>query len=191
MNKSENIALFDMDGTLCDYDKSLSEGLERLCSPQEPVYQLPIKDDSPGYIKNRADLIKAQESWWENLPRYQLGWDILEVAKNLNYKIMILTQGPKRNPASWSGKKKWIDNNLGQDIDVTITRDKGLVYGKVLVDDFPDYLSRWLQWRKRGLAIMPANELNKHFVHPQLIRYDGSNLDEVASAMERLKSSIG
>jgi len=55
---------------------------------------------------------------------------------------MILTQGPKKNPASWSGKKKWIDKNLGQDVDITITRDKGLVYGKVLVDDYPGYIEK-------------------------------------------------
>jgi hypothetical protein len=44
---------------------------------------------------------------------------------------MILTQGPRKNPASWAGKKKCIDRHLGQDADITITRDKGLVYGKV------------------------------------------------------------
>ena len=100
---------------------------------------------------------------------------------------MILTQGPKKNPASWSGKKKWIDKNLGQDVDITITRDKGLVYGKVLVDDYPGYIEKWLQWRERGLVIMPANELNKYFVHPQVIRYDGTNLNEIAIAMEKAK----
>jgi hypothetical protein len=48
---------------------------------------------------------------------------------------VILTQGPRRNANAWTGKKLWIDRNLGPDTDVTITRDKGLVYGKVLVDD--------------------------------------------------------
>ena len=86
-----------------------------------------------------------------------------------------------------SGKKKWIDKNLGEDVDFTITRDKGLVYGKVLVDDYPQYIERWLKWRERGLVIMPANESNKYFNHQQVIRYDGTNLEEVSKAMERVK----
>jgi 5'(3')-deoxyribonucleotidase len=106
----------------------------------------------------------------------------LEIAKNLDYKIMILTQGPRTNPSAWSGKKKWIDKNLPE-TDITITRDKGLVYGKILVDDFPEYIERWLTWRKRGLVIMPANSENAGYKNPQVIRYDGANLDQIRNAM--------
>ena len=35
---NENVALFDMDQTLCDYNSSLYEGLERLRSPNEPIF---------------------------------------------------------------------------------------------------------------------------------------------------------
>ena len=187
MNRSENVALFDMDGTLCDYDRGLLGELERLRSPEEPVYKPRTTDPVPEYIINRIDLIRSKEEWWENLPRFQLGWDILEIAQKLEYRIMILTQGPKKNPLSWSGKKKWIDRNLGQEVDITITRDKGLVYGKVLVDDFPGYIERWLEWRRRGLVIMPANESNRDFNHRQVIRYDRTNLEEIAKSMEIAK----
>jgi phosphoglycolate phosphatase-like HAD superfamily hydrolase len=179
----ENVALFDMDGTLCDYDKSLFNFLESLKSPDEQSYNPLFRSDIPLHIKARMDLIRASEEWWANLPKLQLGWDVLEVARVLEYRIMILTQGSRRNPASWAGKKQWIDRNLGQDIDVTMTRDKSLVYGKVLVDDYPEYIESWLEWRKRGLVIMPANDANKDFKHKQVIRYDGRNLDEVAEAM--------
>jgi 5'-nucleotidase len=187
MSEQKNIALFDMDGTLCDYDLGLFEALEKLRAPNEEIYKPSMSRDFPDYMQNRADLIRSSEGWWANLPKFKLGWDVLEIARKLEYEIMILTQGPRRNPASWSGKKKWIDSNLGPDVDITITRDKGLVYGRVLVDDYPEYIERWLQWRKRGLVIMPANESNSGFTHGQVIRYDGSNLDEVANAMERVK----
>lgn len=183
----ENIALFDMDGTLCDYDKGLSDELEKIRSPLEPIYSKPIRDDAPDYMRNRANLIRASEEWWENLPRLKIGWDVLDVAKNLEFRIMLLTQGPKSNPLAWSGKKRWIDKNLGKDIDITITRDKGLVYGKVLVDDYPEYIERWLKWRKRGLVVMPANNSNKDYKNHQVIRYDGSNLEEVKIAMQKIK----
>ncbi len=186
MLQIEKIALFDMDGTLCDYDAGLFDDLEKLRAPQELIFHPPIKDSFPEYIKARAELIKSSEKWWANLPKFQLGFDVLKIAKELGYREMILTQGPKRNPAAWSGKKSWIDKNLGQDIDITMTRDKGLVYGKVLVDDFPGYIKRWLQWRPRGLVIMPASRENYSFTNPQVIRYDGNNKTEVKKAMEKL-----
>ena len=94
-----------MDGTICDHDQSLFEGLEALRGPKELVYRPPIKNDTPEYIKNRADLIRASESWWENLPRIQLGWNVLKIARELDYRIMILTQGPKKIQRLCLGRK--------------------------------------------------------------------------------------
>ena len=187
MPRIEDVALFDMDGTLCDYEKSLLEKLEEFRSPNEPIWSSPVKDDAPEYIKRRADMIRHSEEWWTNLPKLQLGWDVLGIAKELGYKIMILTQGPKANPFSWSGKKMWIDKHLGQDVDLTITRDKGLVYGRVLVDDFPKYIERWLTWRTRGVVIMPANDSNLNFSHSQVTRYNGSNLEEVRAMLTKAR----
>ena len=178
----EDVALFDMDGTLCDFEGSLLEKLEELRSPKEPKWDSPIRD-APEYIKRRTKMITHSEEWWANLPRFQLGWDILEIARSLDYEIMILTQGPRRNPAAWKGKKLWIDKNLGEETDITITRNKGRVYGKVLVDDFPGYIEGWLKFRERGIVIMPASQTNEYFTHPNLIRYDGTNLEQVREAL--------
>jgi FMN phosphatase YigB (HAD superfamily) len=183
MSEIENIALFDLDGTLCDYDRKLFEDLEKLRGPQEHAHHPPLSASTPAHILRRADLIKSQEEWWATLPRFQLGWDILAIARELNYRIMILTQGAQRIPACWSGKKKWIESNLGIDTEVTMTRDKGLIYGKVLVDDFPPYIEKWLKWRERGLVIMPAHTTNINYKHSQVIRYDGANLREVEKAL--------
>lgn len=179
-------ALFDMDGTLCDYEKGLLSALNAIKSPDEPEFYGNIRD-APKHIKTRADLIRADSIWWETLEKFQLGWDVLKVAQDLEYEIMILTQGPRRNPESWSGKKRWIDKHLGPDTDVTITRNKGLVYGKVLVDDYPPYAERWLSWRDRGLVIMPANKLNEGYKHSRVIRYDGTNLEQVKKAMTLIR----
>ena len=181
----ERIALFDLDGTLANYDLGLSLSMSHLQSPEEPPFRGVPRDDAPAYLKCRADIIRSNADWWANLPQFKLGFDIWGLAEKLGYRRMILTQGPKRNPHAWAGKKMWIDKNLGQDVDITITRDKGLVYGKVLVDDFPDYIQKWLKWRPRGLVIMPANEANQSFFHPQVIRYDGKNFNEVKDAMEK------
>ena len=63
------------------------------------------------------------------------------LAKELGYKRKILTQGPKRNPFAWSGKKMWIDKRLGVNTEITVTRDKSGSYGKVLVDDYPSTIT--------------------------------------------------
>jgi hypothetical protein len=178
----ENIALFDMDGTLCDYEKNLIKDLNKLKSPQEPLCTSIPNDDAPDYLKNRSNLIRSSIEWWASLPKFKLGFDIWKIADDLGFRKMVLTQGPKRNPNAWSGKKLWIDKNLGTEIDVTITRDKGLVYGKVLVDDWPDY---WLKWRPRGIVIMPASQQNEKFKHKQVTRYDGTNIDEVLNSMKK------
>jgi FMN phosphatase YigB (HAD superfamily) len=180
------IALFDMDGTLFNYDLGLKTELDKIRCPDEPEIKFDFNNNPP-YLANRIKLITSSESWWENLPKFELGWDILNLARMLDYKIHILTQGPKENPAAWSGKKKCIDKYFGEDFDVTLTRNKGLVYGKVLVDDYPVYIQKWLEYRKRGLVIMPAHEFNKDYKHPQVIRYDGKNLDEVNDALVKIK----
>jgi len=184
--KEDLIALFDMDGTLFDYEGSLKKEMEKLESPYEKSLSLYDKD-KPEYLKKRINLITSSESFWENMPKFKFGWDVLEIAKKLDYRIMILTQGPRKNPLAWSGKKKCIDKHFGEDFDITLTRDKGLVYGKVLVDDFPGYIDRWVKWRKRGQVIMPANESNKDYKHSQVIRYNGENLEEVRDSLKRIK----
>ena len=189
MAKIENIALFDMDGTLCDYEDGLIKGLNEIKSPGEPLLDYVMHKNMPDYLKKRRALILSKEEWWENLPKFKLGFDVWDIAEELGYRRMILTQAPKKNPNALSGKMKWIYKNIGE-VDFTMTRDKGLVYGKILVDDFPPYVERWLDWRPRGLVIMPANEANKDFKNPQVIRYDGSNLEEVKSAMEKAKLRI-
>lgn len=189
MEKQEPvIALFDLDGTLCDYDGAMFESLERLRSPKEPKTRpYGNGEKTPYYLEQRMSLIKREEDWWVNLPKLQLGWDVLKVAKRLDFRVIILSKGPRRNPIAYSGKKKWIDKNLGYDVDVILTQDKGLVYGRVLVDDFPPYVEGWLKHRPRGLVIMPANGRNKNFTHPQVIRYDGTNIEEVWSALKKIR----
>ena len=186
MNKIEDIALFDMDGTLCDYDVAMFKELEKIRGPEEQQYR-PLEDGTaPEHIKRRMELISSREEFWVDMPRLKLGWDILEIAKELGFRNMILTQAPKKEHLALSGKKKWLDKNL-PGIDFTMTRDKGLVYGKVFVDDFIPYIERWLTWRKNGLVIMPAGKHNERYLHEQVIRYEGSNTKEVYEAMEKAK----
>ena len=56
----EDIALFDLDGTLCDYEGELIRKLEEIRSPRELPYLGSLGDSAPEYIKKRLNLIRAQ-----------------------------------------------------------------------------------------------------------------------------------
>ncbi len=185
--KVENIILFDMDGTLCDYDKAITEGYNKLKSPSDPEYK-PFDNNITNipYLNERIRVIRNQPGWWTKLDKYQQGFDILAIAKELGFSIHILTKGPKSSTNAWAEKVEWVRTNLpdSQEVNITISDDKGLVYGKVLVDDFPEYVERWLENRPRGLVIMPLHSWNKDFKHENVIHYDGTNNDEIKRALE-------
>jgi len=169
---SERIALIDMDGTLADYTGVLHEELEKLASPDEP----PVPEDfheGPDWLKRRAEIIKKQHGFWRNLPKVPEGFQVLQLLQDLKYEPMILTKGPTRTTSAWTEKRDWCHEHL-PGTKVTITEDKGLVYGKVLFDDFPPYILRWLEWRPRGKVIMLEHPWNYDFKHEQVFRFRGS-----------------
>ena len=178
-NEEGIVAYYDMDGTLADYEGAMLASLEELRAPEEPLPTVRHDIEQPPHILARMKLIKSKGEWWENLPRFQLGWDVYEITKRLGFRHFILTQGPRKNPIAWSHKLRWIMKELPEIENVCITRDKGLNYGRLLVDDYPEYVERWLKHRPRGAVIMPAHPYNEGFEHPGVVRYDGTNLDEV------------
>ena len=129
--------------------------------------------------------MRRQPGWWRNLPRLKLGFDMLAELRALSFEIHVLTKGPLGTPSAWTEKLEWCQQHL-PGVPVTITMDKGLVYGKVLVDDYPPYVERWLTWRPRGLVVLPAQPWNAGFTHKNAIRYDGHNLEEVRAALRRV-----
>ncbi len=183
--KTHHIALFDLDGTLADYDGQMRRDLRRLQRPGEAEH--PLHDsNSPNHIDARIELIKAQTGWWLNLPRLSLGFDILRVAQELGFQVQILTKGPHNTPSAWSEKVQWCHRHIGRWVKVTVTEDKNLVYGKILVDDTPEYLLGWLEYHAGGWGIVPAQPANEGFVHPRVIRYDGINLNKVRRKMQSM-----
>ena len=180
------VALFDLDGTLADYNGQLLKDLKKIASPQEPPIDN-IKDiysNIGGYIEARRHMITSQVGWWLNLKKFQLGFDILKLCKDIGFDNVVLTKGPSSKYSAWSEKVEWCNKNIKEYIKgVTITNDKGLVYGWILVDDFPEYIKAWLKHRPRGLVIMPAHPYNEDYKHPNVIRYDGTNLEEVKSRL--------
>jgi 5'(3')-deoxyribonucleotidase len=178
-----------MDGTVADFDGAMLRELERIASPGESS---PITGpdgryiDSP-YIRARRKLIRSRPGFWRSLPRYEPGFEILEELRILDFRCFVLTKGPAHDSAAWAEKVEWCRENL-PDIPILIAEDKSIVYGKVLVDDWPDYFVPWLRHRPRGLVVAPAHAWNLNMNHQQVVRYDGTNIDEVRY---RLRQTAG
>jgi 5'-nucleotidase len=181
--KTHDIALFDLDGTLADYDGRMNRDLRRIQRRGEFCYS-PHDHKAPRYFGTRLDLIKAQQGWWIKLPKLKLGFDILHLAIDLGFQVQVLTMGPHNTPSAWMEKVLWCHKNIGRFVKVTVTEDKSLVFGKILVDDTGDYLTGWLRQHPDGLGILPVNANNIGFRHPRVIRYDGTNLDAVRKRMQ-------
>ncbi len=182
-----NIGLFDLDGSLTDYEGQLRNDLVKLLSALDlkRFDELGMwKADEQEPFKSLIRLIKKQPCWWRNLPVLQDGMEIYKLAEKIGFENHILTKGPKRYPRAWKEKVEWSQANLGDLVNVHITSRKSMVYGKFLYDDYPDYVDDWLKARPRGIAIMPVNRTNLDYTHPRCIKWDGTNYDEVKAALQ-------
>src|SRR5215471_3672038 len=156
---AEPTALFDLDGTLADFDASMKQHLADLRGPtEEPTLDETAFEDLP-YIKARRRLIKNQPGFWRGLRPIPLGFQILNMARELRFRCHILSKGPRKVSIAWSEKVEWCNEHV-PDLPIVLAEDKGLVYGKVLVDDWPAYIERWLEWRPRGLVLAVAQPWN-------------------------------
>jgi len=195
------IALFDMDGTLFDYELQLRTDMAELASPPEDLTIIQTGDlwglaERFPYIQRRMDLIKSQPGWWRELPKFQPGWKLLELAQKIGFCPKILTKGPRSKSRAWAEKVDCITHHLGEDIPIDIVgKDKNGTYGRVLVDDYPEYVEGWLANRPRGLAILPAQPYNLQFKHPNAIIFhaesgESNNLTQVTmqAAYDRISS---
>jgi len=105
----------------------------------------------------------------------------------LGFRIKILTKVPSNLDYAWTEKVKWVKKQPELiDAGIYLVEDKengdnskSSIDGRVLIDDYPKYLTPWLNNRPRGIGIMPAQEYNKDFEHERVIRYDGTNLNQI------------
>lgn len=173
---TDRIALVDLDGTLCDYMQSLREHMERIRSPEEPEIDYNDHEPWPDYLKARKRMISSIPGFWSSLTPIESGMQVYEMLEQRGFEIHVLTNGPMHSPNAWSEKVLWCQRHI-PGAQITITRDKGTVYGRVLVDDYPEYITRWLAHRDRGVVIMPDRPWNRGTLddHPAVFRYDGSS----------------
>lgn len=180
-----NIALFDLDGSLFDYDKALLKSLNAMRAPCEPKIpnNLHALEKAP-HFHARMEAVKSVPGWWRNLEPIKNGFKIYNLAKKIGFDCQILTKGPRTKSIAWAEKLECCQQHFGEDILVHVVSDKGGFYGKVLFDDYPEYMLKWLRYRPRGLGIMPVTKNNKKFKHPNVIMWDGTNYRQISTALK-------
>jgi 5'-nucleotidase len=187
------LALVDLDGTLADFQGAMRRDLIALRAPEEPG-QIEWDDEhQPPHIKARWSMIKRQPDWWFNLEYMPSGQFLVEALKEAGFKLHILSRAPRKLPSAWEQKVRWVMKHV-PDADLTLTPFKGNFYGKLLVDDWPDYVRPWLEHRPRGMVIMPDqpwNRTEEMLEHPRIIRHEhGKNDAAVKVAMKEHFESI-
>jgi 5'(3')-deoxyribonucleotidase len=192
---ADRIALVDLDSTVADYSAALSEAMRAIQHPSEEPYtdryeELTKRVELP-YVEARRKMIQRVPGFWRSLKPIALGFDVVEDLRRTGFQLHVLTKGPRSNSGAWAEKLEWSREWL-PDAVVTVTAgDKGDVYGRVLVDDFPPYFMSWLENRPRGLVVCVAHEWNAVFARggsaerPNVVRYDGKNRDEITVAIQR------
>ena len=180
------IALVDMDGTVADYKGAMQKGLEKALAGLGVSGTDVWKDE----YKPIQNLIKNQIGFWRDLEPIQEGLALVNALRFYGFKPHILTKGPYKTLIAWTEKAEWCRKHL-PGTPITISEDKGLVYGKILVDDWPPYCESWLKWRPRGLVLMPAYTYNEGFEDKfpgQVIRVtgDSDNWDRVKQAIQNV-----
>ena len=170
--EERKIALFDMDGVLVDYHETLVKDMKKLMSPKEKMINIMNNKRRPDYIEARKQLIISRPEWWINLPPLDMGISLLKFCEKIGFEIGILTKGPTKSTVAWSAKVDWIKKNLGYLPEMVITTDKSLVYGRVLVDDYPEYALSWLKHRPRGLVLMPKNKVTSKLKNKNILTYE-------------------
>ena len=176
---SEPVALVDLDGTLADFDGEMTRQMRLLQAPGEEPFVNLGNFEGPPHIEARKLLIKSQPGFWRNLPRLAIGFEILDLLRELRFVTHVLSKTPRRPLAAHTEKAEWCEIHV-PDLPVMLTKDKGLHYGKVLVDDWPPFIERWLTWRRRGFVVVPAQPWNASFVHPNAFRYTGAPSEKAA-----------
>lgn len=182
----DRIALIDMDGTVVDLEKALRDATDPMRAPGEPPFQPSPTGwrDYPQHIEARRNVVKKIPGFWRTLPRLEMGFDIIEELRALGFGLHVLTKGPSTKTHVWGEKVDWCREHL-PDATVTVTEIKTFTYGRVFVEDFPDFFEPWLVHRPRGLVIAIAQPWNAHVDHPNVLRYDGTNRRQIREALKR------
>lgn len=183
------IALVDLGDTLAECTPAVRAALARLRLRGEPE-----GDDAliplPAYLEERRRAVMSEPGFWRTLAPRPAGFKLLTLLRDAGFRVHVLTKGPRDAPQAWADKVAWCRVHL-PDVLVTVTDDKSVVHGAVLVDDWVPYVDRWQHRWPNGLAIVPAQPWNAECaVGPRRLRDDGRTPNTIAKALRDCRTRL-
>jgi len=169
MSQDPPIALIDLDGSVADMSTALITNLNRMRSPNEMVVFPEDLENPPEWMDARMDYIKQHPGFWQNLERIPEGFLVLDLMRQFGFSLNVLSKGPRKAINAWTEKAIWCQQHI-PDAGVQVVTSKQHTYGRVLFDDYPQYIEQWLKYRPRGTVLMLDQPWNQHFKHPNVVR---------------------
>jgi len=180
--------LMDMDDTLCDNFGQRTRDLRKIFKNESEVIPDYRSSKCPLHVQKKLRKIMSQPGWWENLPRLEDGFELYELAKKENAEIEILTRAPRTYPLAWTEKFLWCMKNVPDVDNINLTFKKKKYPGDILIDDWPEYITSWLDYNQNRRAILPLREWNKDYTHLRAVHYNGKNIEQVAELIRDVKA---
>ena len=188
-SRVQPIALLDLGGTLCDCSASLRDGLALLAGPNDPT-EGESAEVAAANLEARRRLVMGAPGFWRDLPPLAAGFELLELVREQGFSVHVVTKGPHDVPDAWADKVRWCRRHL-PDVPVVVTDSKTLVFGHVLIDDWPPYVHDWQRQWPEALAVVPVHPWNHDLpVGARVLRYDGANRPQVREALRELRAQI-
>lgn len=183
---NSRIALFDMDGTLSDYDHAMLKH-QRAISP-DPANVEVIRDTAPSHELKLREYIWKQPGFWEEQKILSSGNQVFNLMLSLGFIPKIVTKAPYLNDNAWVEKVRWA-RKYYHNVDILIlSGSRRNVYGKVLVDDNLDNVDEWLDAWEDGKALIPTRTPTYNYKHPRAMHYYSiSNL----APLDKIRDFIG
>lgn len=178
-----------MDDTLCDTTGQKIRDVERYL-PNEKNFS--VDYCSPECTLQIRTLLRhtlSQPGWWENLRKLEDGFELYDLMRAEEITTEIVTKMPKTYPLALWEKLSWCKKNTPDADNINLTLKKRRYPGDLLIDDWPSYVTGWLDYNKKGIAILPLREWNKDYQAPRAVHYTGKNMEVIRTLLEELKQS--
>lgn len=143
---TDKIVLADMDGVICDYNKTLLMFAHtKLGAPlftKEDCTLFNTEEVFPQEFRSEVDQLANEPGFFAGLDVIDGAIEALREMEAMGLNVFICTSPKKfyRNSYCAGEKHRWIMKHLGKHWTekIILTRDKTLVYGDMLIDDKPE-----------------------------------------------------
>lgn len=182
--------LYDVDGTLFNFEKKIIQDLNAMNSPNEQEITALYREDIPDHLWDRMTYIKNQPGWWFTLPKIDNGFKLWEFTKNRGFRHVIVAKAPSCNELAIAEKIINIRKHFGRNVPFHIVSDeesyvKTDVKGDIIVEDSAMFAENWLEANPLGWSILMDNKYNKDFNHDRCVRFNGAFTEELRGLIDR------